>query len=500
MAKIRLALLLLVATAACEDAGIPATDSAVPDAAAVADISGVHQDLAAPHDVSPADGAPADAGLDAGQLKAKWCERLGGTENESGGPLAVMGGALTLAGNFQSTLSVGPNSYVPKGGAFYYDTFVVQLSDTGSYRWSNHIWSYSYDDAEDLALDSAGDVLVTGGVTGGGADFGGGPTMEGATGTGDLYLAKYLQGTGKLLWFKRLGGLGNLDKGHGVAVDLNDDSVVVVGEFEPPVDFGGGAIATGRSFVAKYTKDGAHLWSRALDTSASYLVAWAVEVDGNGDLIVVGDFRDTVDFGGATPMTATGYDGFVVKLAGSDGKLVWSRQIAGSGWDGCVGAALDAQGGLFVVGFVGGAADFGGGVSPATGSWDAFVASYSAGGGHRWSTRIASTGHDSGQSLAVDGNGDVVVTATIEGAIDIAGQQLTSAGERDILLARLAGATGVPLQAAAFGDTGYDAPYGLATAGQEIYLAGDFAGTIAVGGLQLSSAGDHDIFVCRLAF
>ena len=62
------------------------------------------------------------------------------------------------------------------------------------------------------------------------------------------------------LWSKGIGGSGN-DEAYSVAVDPAGN-VVIVGHFSNSVDFGGGALVSAGAFdifVAKYDANGAHI-------------------------------------------------------------------------------------------------------------------------------------------------------------------------------------------------------------------------------------------------
>ena len=68
---------------------------------------------------------------------------------------------------------------------------------------------------------------------------------------------------GAVLWAVGVGGT-DVDEGRGVALDP-DGNIIITGSFTGRVDFGGGALVSAGStdiFVAKYTQDGVHVWSR----------------------------------------------------------------------------------------------------------------------------------------------------------------------------------------------------------------------------------------------
>ena len=53
-----------------------------------------------------------------------------------------------------------------------------------------------------------------------------------------------------------------------------------------------------------------------------------------------------------------------------------------------------------------------------TGTYDGFVASYSADGDHRWSRTIGGAGGDFAHGVAIAPDGDAVVVGTVTGTVD----------------------------------------------------------------------------------
>ena len=85
----------------------------------------------------------------------------------------------------------------------------------------------------------------------------------------------------------------------GLALDASDN-IVLTGSILGSVDFGGGALTGNGSydiFLAKLSPNANHLWSRR------YGVLYddhgnAVATDSGGNIVLVGDFHQGVDFGG----------------------------------------------------------------------------------------------------------------------------------------------------------------------------------------------------------
>ncbi|MDH3217262.1 MAG: hypothetical protein OEN01_13420, partial [Candidatus Krumholzibacteria bacterium] len=214
-------------------------------------------------------------------------------------------------------------------------------------------------------------------------------------------------------------------------------NVVVTGDFQGTVDFGGGNLVSAGStdiFVAKYDASGAHQWSQRFGSTNSD-AGYGVAVDASGNVVVTGEFRGTVDFGGGNLVSAGSDDIFVAKYDAS-GAHQWSQRAGSTNLERGYGVAIDASGNVVVTGPFQGTVDFGGGDLVSAGSTDIFVAKYDASGAHQWSQRAGSTGGDIGQGVAVDASGNVVVTGEFQGTVEFGGGDLVSAGSTDIFVAK----------------------------------------------------------------
>jgi hypothetical protein len=201
-------------------------------------------------------------------------------------------------------------------------------------------------------------------------------------------MAKYAGATGAHLFSRRYGGPGT-EVAVSVAVD-SMDNMIVVGQFNGTVDFGGPvsltAVDGGDLFVAKYTLAGAHLWARSFHamsaTSPGYEIPSFVTVDEAGDVVLTGQFCGTISFGGAEMSSAsvcfTGgsdfpEDIFAVRLAGASGGHVSSVRIASRAETTRIVAAPDGR--LHLVGHFDRFAEIGGhGLTSVNGA-DAFILS-----------------------------------------------------------------------------------------------------------------------------
>lgn len=164
--------------------------------------------------------------------------------------------------------------------------------------------------------------------------------------------------------------------------------------------------------------------------------------------------------------------------------------------------AVDASGDIFVSGKVEGAIDLGGGpLVAAAGARDGFVARLDADGGHLWSRRLGATNTVGYVELAIDASGDLLCAANFTGSLDLGGSVITSAGAADVVVAKLAGATGSLLWATRLAGVG-DAFIGGVAAGPggSVFVSGLFQGTLDPGfGVPLTAQGGGDVFLVGFA-
>ena len=207
-----------------------------------------------------------------------------------------------------------------------------------------------------------------------------------------------------LVWNAFLGQSAN-DFGYGIAVDGSGD-VYVTGQSyatwgSPIRSYGGGNYD---GFLAKLTADGALLWNTFLGGSGND-VAYGITLDGSANIYVAGYSAATW----GSPLLPYGgnYDAFVVKLT-SDGALLWSTFLGGSGNDMGYGITLDGSVNIYVTGTS--AATWGSPLLPyGGGTLDAFVAKLTSDGALLWNTFLGGAAADYGYSITADGTGNAYV-------------------------------------------------------------------------------------------
>jgi hypothetical protein len=133
--------------------------------------------------------------------------------------------------------------------------------------------------------------------------------------------------------------------------------------------------------------------------------------------------------------------------------------MGGTNWDQGFSIAVDGSGNVYTTGYFQETVDFdpGAGTSNLTsaGSWDIFISKLDAAGNFDWAINMGGTGLDNGNSIAVDGSGNVYTTGWFEFTVDFdpgAGtSNLTSSGQ-DIFISKL-GPSGVGISKNNFGNS-----------------------------------------------
>jgi hypothetical protein len=421
-----------------------------------------------------------------------WSARFGDAGQQIGYAVAVDALAnMVVAGSFGGSVDFGGGVLTSAGQR---DFFVAKLGPDGS-----HIWSKRFGDASDqydpaLAVDVWGDVIVVGGFEGT-IDFGGGALTH--AGGGDVFVAKFGPG-GVHLWSKRFGD-GDVQKANAVAVDATGN-VVITGILRGTTNFGGGSLTSAGIndvFVAKFTPDGAHVWSKWFGDAGNQF-STGVAVAPLGRVAVTGNFEGTVDFGGGALTSGGDYDIFLATF-GSDGAHLWSKRFGDGISQSAEAVTADASGDFIITGSLHGSADFGGSPLTSAGGADVFVARFGSDGNHAWSARFGDGSSQQAFGVAADASGSTIIAGRLEGAIDFGGGALTSAGSSDLFIAKLA-SDGSHLWSKRFGDVDSQTANAVAVdASGNVIGTGSFSGTVDFGGGALTCAGAGDIYVVKLA-
>ena len=305
------------------------------------------------------------------------------------------------------------------------DVFVIKLDTAGTLKWSKTFGSNGDQFAASISAAANGDVFIIGTMSG---QMTFGTTTLDANGSPDVFVARLAAGTGDPVWSKNFGD-GNVQYGWHVAA-TPDGNVVVTGQFEGNIDFGGGYLGNGGNvdiYLAKLDgNNGTHVWSKRFGEIEDQ-VAYGIAADASGNIVITGSMQGKIDFGGGPFDIGGGNppDAFVARFA-PDGAWLWSK-LFGDPFNSQVGrdVAVDGAGNVLVTGFFTGTLQIDATVlvNPMGngGASDVFVAKLKADGGSLgWARKFGDSSTQLPRAITVDPLGNVIFGGIFSGTIDFA--------------------------------------------------------------------------------
>ncbi len=226
----------------------------------------------------------------------------------------------------------------------------------------------------------------------------------------------------------------------------------------------------------------------------------ALAVTNLGDIVVVGSFGDTIDFGNG-PMASTGASDIFVAKLDSLGNAIWSKRFGDASSQSALAVGIDTMGGIYVGGSMAGKVDFDGTILTSAGVEDAFLAKFEPNGDLAWAQNWGDTTTQMIRHIEVSKTNLIIVAGEFKGTIqfDSNGQnKLTAAGGTDVFVARF-DTSGFISGSRGFGGTLNENVRGLALDGaNQVYLTGGYEGMANFGGPGLASTGARDGYVVAL--
>jgi hypothetical protein len=451
-----------------------------------------------------------------------WAKSMGGPSGASGdrsfGVAVDANSNVYTIGSFNGTVDFDPgpgtSNLTSVGGE---DIFISTLDNSGNFIWARSIGGTGIDVADDVALDSSGNIYATGFFSGI-ADFdpGAGTAFLTSAGNFEIFVSKF-DSSGNFVWAKSMGGPGE-DRGYSLAADASGN-VYLTGTFSGSADFDPGVGTTnlnsnglGDIFVSKLDSSGDFAWAKSTG-SGGIDAGQGLAVDASGNVYTTGYFGGNADFdpgaGVAILTHISSLDIFVSKLDTS-GNFAWAKGMGAWSDDRGHSIAVDSNGNVYTTGYFGDTVDFDPGAGTAnlisTGSADIFFSKLDGSGNFAWAKILGGTNYDLGNSIIVDASGNVYTTGSFEFTADFdpsAGtSNLVSAGSYEIFISKL-DSSGNFVWAKRMGGTNYESGRAIALDSTgNIFTTGEYNGTAdfdpGTGIASLTSAGGNDIFVSKL--
>ncbi|MEJ7739818.1 MAG: SBBP repeat-containing protein [Chitinophagaceae bacterium] len=453
-----------------------------------------------------------------------FAKSIAGTGSDDGYGIAIdRMNNIYVTGYFVGTADFDPGAGIANlNSAGSYDIFVAKYDSSGKYIYAKSVGGSNNDFGYGIAVDSSGNVHVTGSFTGTvDVDPGPGVILTNSEGSTDFFVAKY-DSAGNYIYNRAFGSTG-IDAGYGIAVDRLGN-VYVTGNFTGTVDFDPGAGFEYRTsagnldiFVARYDTSGNYLYALAMG-GRGIDVANGIAVDIIGYAYITGSFVDTADFdpgSGSVILNGDGSNDIFVARYDPNGIYSYAKAIGGTSNDIGNSIAVDVAGNASVTGYFNMTADFDPDIGSianlvSAGGNDVFVARYDIFGNYVYAKRLGGIFSDEGYGIAVDNSGNTYTTGSFRGTADFdpgaAIENLSIAGTGTNAFVLRLDSPGNYVWARKLGS--YPNVV-LSDAGRSVvvdalgntYIAGYFYGTVdfdpGTGAANLTSAGANDIFLAK---
>ncbi len=281
-------------------------------------------------------------------------------------------GNLTIAGN--TITAPGETAFL-----------ITQYDRTGTQIWqqtyqhNGNVKNY----ATAITGDANGNLFVTGATSGSNLGFD--------------FLTLQLDTSGNVSWASTFDGASHLyDIPLAITLDISGNVIVTGSSFD---------VSTQSDYATvKYDANGTELWTATYDYTGLHDAAIDVKTDANDNVIVTG----------ASASTNNNYDYFTLEYDKYGSQTNMNRQnVAGQGLDNPLAMERDASGNIYITGKVQNGSDI-----------DIRTIKLDAGFIFQWAKTYNNVGlEDAGQSISIDGTGNVYVT----------GFTTNTAGDKDIL-------------------------------------------------------------------
>jgi len=385
-------------------------------------------------------------------------------------------GNVYVAGDYKGgTMALGSGSVSPWSQNS--DGFVAKLGPDGTVLWANNIGGPGATmSAQDIALDSANNVLVAGGFSSGSLTDGQANLTSGSV--QDAIVLKY-DTDGSLVWSRNIGHNGTAAQLTAVAVD-SADNVIVAGTFQNS-DLGS---LPRRSFldafVRRYDADGTYLNQTQLWGSTSMITPTSLATRGT-DIYVGGHYYFGAMNDPSLPMSGNGTNSFMLRY---DAGLAntWRQAIVGNNVA-ATGIAVDGTGKVILVGSFSNGNLTTPALDLATGGSTGFVIKATPVDAETSSFDwIKAFGSTTAETYIEDVGVDAVANVHVTGSVQVidwgGGMPVTTSS---LLAASLSPTDGATTWSTTIGGTGGNASgTGIAIgAGGDLILAGSMSGTLA---------------------
>ena len=370
----------------------------------------------------------------------QWVYRIGGdgSSTESVYDIAVdTDGFIYVAGNFSNNCDFDPSNQVAQLYGALSDGYLLKIAPDGAFVWAREISSSGPDRAYGVAINNAGDILLSGFLSSQ-AYIG---TPDNLIGDADGGFVCSFTSDGTLNWTKIIESPSTCTVAK-ISVGP-DDSIYGTGIFSSTMDLDPGvgvyevtSLGDDDGFYFKLDADGNFVYGDQFGSTEQDW-AYAVATNSDGEAFVTGVFEGDLTIGSGGNALNLAYlgnsDALIFKL-NSDGTPAWAHGLGDSSNQRGTSIKTDNQGNPVCSGYFSGTIDLDAeegvqGVSSS--SSDHYILQFDQDGNLQHACAVSGDGSQRGEGLFIGTNNTIYTSGQSSGNVDLdpgEGEQLESTG------------------------------------------------------------------------
>lgn len=375
-----------------------------------------------------------------------WSTYYGGNMSDHGISVVTdASGDVYMAGQTTSTSGIDSNGVQNIYGGGLFDAFLVKFDSNGNRIWATYYGGTGDDQATGLAIDSLGNVYMSGNTTSTtGIASGGFQNALGSIGYEDAFIVKF-DSSGNRIWATYYGGTQS-EEAWGIATDIfgnvfisgntMSSSGIASGGFQN--SYGGSEDA----YLVKFDSTGNRIWATYYG-GASVEVGYKIVTDALGNIYMAGwtDNASGIASGGFQN-TMNGFSDAILIKFNAVGNRVWATYYGGAGLEYGSALGIDAAGYVYLAGYTDSpsAVASSGFQNTYSDSTDAFLVTFTPSGNRLCASYFGGISYDDCSSIFIDALGNVYITGTTTSSTTISAsgfQNTYGGGNGDAYLAQI---------------------------------------------------------------
>lgn len=376
------------------------------------------------------------------------------------------------------------------------ETYIAKYDSTGTFQWVTAIYGQALRERiVGLDEDDDGNIYIAGNYESY-VEIDSVALNFVGTGIKGSYLARFSP-SGKISWLRPIGEIGEQVL-VGMDVD-NEGRILLGGQFRDTLAFGGPDTLFSKGgtdlFVAAFDSTGALQWKEGYG-STGFEVAWAFAANNSGDLALAGVAADTLQ-AFSSQLGAPGQESMVVVMTDRTGGYLGAITEPGidSGSE-FTDLEVSELRDIYIGGNYSDTLLISGQMVVSNGGRDMVLIKYDSQGTLEWASSAGGTELDELNGLELDIQGNAYITGYYQGSITFDTiSAFSSTVIGDFFMVRYnPGGAAIWLETAGAGFFDYSAGFDISLREGKVFVTGEFTSTANFGGIPLTSSGTSDMF------